>query len=283
MDLANKVCVVTGANSGIGKETVRILARRGAYVVMICRNRERAIRAKEEIVSETGHEKIEVMLADLAVQHHVREAASRIRDKFLKVDILINNAGIIPYKKKITIDGIEKTMAVNHLAPFLLTNLLLEPLKKAEDARVINVSSEVHRMGINNFDLANLQLEQSYSPMKAYSLSKLCNIMFTYELSKRCANTSITAVSLHPGFAQTKLAENASWIMKTFYFFGKHFMQSAKSSAQTIINLATSDEIASYNGKYFKKTKVSSPASIAYNDKYTKKLWEKSEILTGLS
>lgn len=283
MDLANKVCVVTGANSGIGKETVRAMARRGAHVVMVCRNRERAVQAKEELVSDTGHKEIEIMLADLAVQHHVREVASRIRDKFLKVDILINNAGFIPNKKKITIDGVEKTLAVNHLAPFLLTNLLLEHMEKAEEARIINVSSELHRMGTSNFDLDNLQLDRHYSPMKAYSLSKLCNIMFTYELSKRCADTSITAISLHPGFVQTQLAESASWIMKLFYFFGQPFMQSAEAGSRTLIKLATFDDISSLNGKYFRKTKVSSPSSIAYNDKFTKKLWEKSELLTGLS
>lgn len=283
MDLANKLCVVTGANSGIGKETVREFALQGAYVIMVCRNEQRARDAKQEIIADTGHIGIEIMLADLAIQHDVRKLAEQITSDYDKVDLLVNNAGIIPGDREETIDGIEKTLAINHLAPFLLTNLLMDHLKKAPEARVVNVSSEVHRMGAQAFDLDNLQLQKDYAPMKAYGISKLCNVMFTHELAKRCRDTAITTNSLHPGVVRTQLAEDANWLMKLFYLIGKPFMRSPKSGAQTTIYLSTSDEVRSVSGKYFQNQKQKSPASIAYDDSITQALWEKSEELTGLS
>lgn len=283
MNLANKLCIVTGANSGIGKETVRALARQGAYVVMVCRNEQRAQKAKDDLIADTGHTGLEVMLADLALQHDVRQLAGQITDQFDHVDILVNNAGIIADKREETLEGIEKTLAINHLAPFLLTNLLLDHLQKAPDARVVNVSSEVHRMGASYFDLDNLQLTENYSPTRAYGISKLCNIMFTHELAKRTQDTSITTNSLHPGVVRTHLAEEASWMMKLFYWIGAPFMRSPKSGAQTSIYLATSDEVRSTSGKYFKNKKPTEPASIAYDDELTEGLWTKSKTLTGLS
>jgi len=283
MDLANKLCVVTGANSGIGKETVREFARQGAYVIMVCRNEQRAKDAKQEIIIDTGHTGIEIMLADLAIQHEVRELAEQITSEYDDIDLLVNNAGIIPGDREETIDGIEKTLAINHLAPFLLTNLLMDHLKKGSEARVVNVSSEVHRVGAQSFDLDNVQLQKDYTPMKAYGISKLCNVMFTHELAKRCKDTSITTNSLHPGVVRTQLAEEASWLMKLFYLVGKPFMRSPKSGAQTTIYLSTSEEVRSVSGKYFRNKKQKSPASIAYDDSITQALWEKSEKLTGLS
>jgi len=283
MDLANKLCVVTGANSGIGKETVREFARQGAYVIMVCRNEQRAKDAKQEIIIDTGHTGIEIMLADLAIQHEVRELAEQITSEYDDIDLLVNNAGIIPGDREETIDGIEKTLAINHLAPFLLTNLLMDHLKKGSEARVVNVSSEVHRVGAQSFDLDNVQLQKDYTPMKAYGISKLCNVMFTHELAMRCKDTSITTNSLHPGVVRTQLAEEASWLMKLFYLVGKPFMRSPKSGAQTTIYLSTSEEVRSVSGKYFRNKKQKSPASIAYDDSITQALWEKSEKLTGLS
>ncbi|TYP92034.1 NAD(P)-dependent dehydrogenase, short-chain alcohol dehydrogenase family [Fodinibius salinus] len=283
MDLTNKLCVVTGANSGIGKETARAFAQQEAYVVMICRNEQRARTAKKEIINSTGHTGIEIVLADLTVQQDVRQAADQIIQQFDRVDILVNNAGIIPDDRQETVDGIEKTLAINHLAPFLLTNLLLDHLQKAEQGRIVNVSSEVHRVGASIFDLDNIQLKDNYTPMKAYGLSKLCNIMFTHQLAKRTTDTSITANCLHPGVVNTQLAEEANWIMKFFYWIGKPFMKSPQSGAETIIYLSTSDEVRDISGKYFKNQKEASPASIAYDDVISEKLWEQSEELTDLS
>lgn len=283
MDLSNKLCVVTGANSGIGKETVRAFARQGAYVIMLCRNEERAEQARREIVADTGHSGLEIVLADLALQYDVRKAADQLTDQFDHIDILVNNAGFIPSRRELTPDGIEKTLAVNHLAPFLLTNLLLEHLKKAVDARVVTVSSEVHRLGARVFDPHNLQLSQGFSGMKAYGLSKLCNIMFTHELAKRTTGSAVSANCLHPGVVGTQLSEEAGWMTKLFYTIGGPFMRSPEQGAQTSIYLATSKEVQSISGKYFKNCRQVEPASIAFEDAQTETLWEISEQLTGLT
>ncbi|MEL7832583.1 SDR family oxidoreductase [Fodinibius sp. Rm-B-1B1-1] len=283
MDLNNKLCVVTGANSGIGKETVRSFAADGAYIIMVCRNEKRAQQARQDIIEDTGNTGIEIVLADLAIQHDVRLAAQQITNQFDQINILVNNAGLIADKREETVDGIEKTLAVNHLAPFLLTNLLWDHLQKANETRVINVSSEVHRIGAKCFDINDLQLTENYSPMNAYGVSKLCNIMFTHELAKRSKDNTIAAYSLHPGVVRTQLAEEAGWAMKLFYWIGKPFMRSPKSGAETTIYLATSNDLSSKNGKYFKNKKVTKPSAIAYDNEITAQLWDRSEKLTGLS
>lgn len=280
MDLTNRLCVVTGANSGIGKETVRDFARRGAYVIMVCRNEARANQARREIVKDTGHTGLEIVLADLAVQYDIRRAAEEITAQFDHVDILVNNAGYLPNEREVTADGIEKTLAVNHLAPFLLTKLLLNSLQQAKEARVITVSSEVHRLGARVFDLDNLQLKNNFSPMKAYGLSKLCNIMFTYELAKQTHDDAITANCLHPGVVSTQLSEEAGWATKLFYLMGKPFMRSPEGGAQTSIYLATSDEVQNVSGRYFKNKQLASPSNIAFDDKKTAQLWEQSNKMT---
>lgn len=282
MDISNKLCVVTGANSGIGKEIVREFARQEAYVVMICRNEKRAKRAKREIINDTGHTGIEVMLADLAIQYDIRDVADQITGKFEEIDILVNNAGIIPGKRKETIDGIERTLAINHLAPFLLTNLLLDKLKNATDGRVITTASGAHRRATGIFDLNNLQLRNGYKPMEAYGLSKLCNIMFTHELAKRCQGSSVTANCFHPGLVGTQLTDESNFLINSIFKLGKPFMRSPKKGAETAIWLATADEVKSVNGKYFKDKKETKPEMIAYQDELTENLWEISEELTGL-
>ena len=283
MNMQNKLCIVTGANSGIGKATTLRLVEMGAYVVMVCRNEEKANKAKEEIINKTGNTGVEVMLADLAYQYEIREVADHFRNKYDQLDVLINNAGMIPSKREETIEGIEKTLAVNHLGPFLLTNLLIDHLKTAPEARIINVSSEVHRLGASIFHLSNLQLEEGFSPTKAYGLSKLCNIMFTRELASRLADTSVTANALHPGVVSTHLASDASWMMKLFYTIGTPFMKSPAKGAETPLYLATSDEVEGVSGKYFKNKKEIKPADVALDDDLCRKLWEISEELTHLN
>lgn len=282
MDMNNKVCLVTGANSGIGKETTMVLAQMGAYVIMLCRNQEKAERARQDIINQTGHRGIDIIIADLAHQYDIRQAAETFKTTFDALDVLVNNAGIIPSKRTETPEGIEQTLAINHLGPFLLTNLLEEPLKKSTTGRIINVSSEVHRLGAKVFDINNLQLTEGYSPMKAYGISKLCNIMFTHELAKRWDTSDVTVNALHPGVVSTHLASDASWVMKLTYLIGRPFMRSPKSGAQTSIYLATSDEVTGVSGQYFKNKKVTDPAPIARNDDITRQLWQKSNVLTGL-
>ena len=283
MEMQNKLCMITGANSGIGKATAMELANRGAYVVIGCRDEEKAEKAKEDIIAKTGNSGVEVMLADLSYQYEIREVADHFKSKFDELDVLINNAGMIPSKREETMEGLEKTFAVNHLAPFLLTNLLMEPLKAASAARIINVSSEVHRVGAPIFDLSNLQLEQNFTPIKAYGLSKLCNIMFTRELARRLQETRVTANALHPGVVSTHLADEASWLMKLFYFVGTPFMKSPRRGAETPLYLAASEQVEGVSGKYFRNKKAVKPAAIALDEELNRRLWERSEQLTGLN
>ena len=261
VNMEHKLCMVTGANSGIGKVTARKLAEAGAYVVMLCRNEEKANHAREEIIRETGNTGVEIIIADLGLQFDIRRAADRFNSKFDQLDVLVNNAGTITSDRVETPDGIEKTFAVNHLGPFLLTNLLLDALHVAPAARVVNVSSESHRMGANVFDLDNLQLTGGFTPMKAYGISKLCNIMFTHELAKRTENTSIITNALHPGTVSTGIVSEASWTLKILFMIGRPFMRSKEMGAETSIYLATSPEVGDISGKYFKNKKISTTSS----------------------
>jgi NAD(P)-dependent dehydrogenase (short-subunit alcohol dehydrogenase family) len=282
MNLDNKVCLVTGANSGIGKVTARELARQGAQLFMLCRNEERAKSARRDIVNETGNENIEIILADFARQSEVRKAAAEILEKVDALDILVNNAGRINHDRTETPDGIEQTLAINHLAPFLLTNLLMEALQKARFARIVNVASVAHKYGLPVFDIDNLQLKTKFTPMKAYGVSKLCNIMFTHELAKRINSRQMITNCMHPGMVRSNFSMEGPLWLKMVYVLGKPFLRSNDRGARTVVYLATSDEVKNINGKYFHNEKVAKPAPIAFNDQITEALWNKSASLTGL-
>lgn len=282
MDLANKLCVVTGANAGIGKVVAREFASRGAYLVMVCRNEERALRARDEIVRSTGNSGVEVMLADFAWQYEIREVASRIKAKFEQVDVLVNNAGTVLSRREETLDGIEKTFAVNHLAPFLLTNLLMDRLLSAPDARVITVASGAHRRGAGIFHMGNLQLETGWSSYRAYGLSKLCNIMFTHELARRTGGTGLTALSMHPGVVSTRLTKKAGWFTHLAWTLGRPFMRSPEKGADTIIWLAEDESVRRRSGGYFRDRAEREPHSLATDNELTEELWEISAGLCSL-
>lgn len=280
--MSDKLCLITGANSGIGKATATKLAGMGMYILMLCRNEQKAERAKTEIIQKSGNSSVEILLADLSLQHDIREAAAKFNNRFDQLDLLINNAGFIASSREETPEGIEKTFAVNHLAPFLLTNLLLDPLKAAQAARVINVSSDTHRTAASSFELDNLQLQRDFSPMKAYGLSKLCNIMFTKELARRTADEALIANSLHPGVVRSNLTDDASWLMHLLFTIGKPFMKSPESGAETSVYLAISDEVGGVSGAYFKNKKRKKPAEIAEDQQLAQQLWERSAKLTDL-
>lgn len=280
--MENKLCIVTGATSGIGKAAALKLADRGAYLILLSRNEEKARRIRDELIAQTANTGIEIMLADFSYLYEIREVAEQILAKFNRIDVLINNAGMMAAKREETLDGIERTIAVNHMAPFLLTNLLLPALKAAKQARIINVSSEAHRLGASIFNAEDLQLRKNYSPMKAYGLSKLYNIMFTHELAKRLKDTAVTANAMHPGLVNTGLARQAQWYLKLIYLIGGPFMRSPASGAETILYLATSEDAEKTTGKYFKRREIYPPASLAFDDTLSALLWEKSEQLTGL-
>jgi NAD(P)-dependent dehydrogenase (short-subunit alcohol dehydrogenase family) len=276
----NKLCIVTGANSGIGFETSKALAQKGAFLIMVCRNEEKAQAAKEEIIRETNNHGIEIVLCDFSIQSEIRAAAEEIKSKYDQVDVLINNHGFLASGRRETVDGLEETFAVNHIGYFMFTNLLLDHLKAADNARIINVASEAHRVG--EFDPDNLQLNEGFKPFKAYGNSKLFNILFTKALAERLTDTNVTANCLHPGVVGSNFGQSGNWLMRLAYTVGKPFMISSQKGAETPIYLATSDEVTDVNGAYFKNKKVSTPTKTARNKEAAKKLWDMSEKLCGL-
>jgi len=277
-----RICMITGANSGIGKITALELAKMGANVVMICRNVEKGEVARKEIVKKTGNRSIELLLADFSSQSAVRKLVHDFKLKYSKLHVLINNIGTIMPIKTFTEDGLETTFAVNHLGCFLLTNLLLDIIKKSAPARIINVSSESHKDRV--IDFSNLNGERNYNLYKAYAQSKLANILFTYELARRLGDTKVTINCLHPGMVRTKIWQKSgrSMLMKVFMRIFSLCLKSAQEGAQTSIYLASSPELESITGKYFidKKMVLSSPVS--YDEGLAKQLWEVSEKLVGL-
>jgi NAD(P)-dependent dehydrogenase (short-subunit alcohol dehydrogenase family) len=281
METTHKVCVITGANSGIGYETTKALAAMGMFVVMVCRNEGKALAARNQLVRETANSGIEVVICDFAIQHDIREAARAINEKFDKIDILINNHGSVAAKREETIDGIEKTFAVNHLGYFLFTNLLLDKIKAADAGRIINVASNAHKGA--KFDPENLQQEQSFSSLNAYSVSKLCNILFTMELAERLKGTNVTANSLHPGFVDTGIVDESNILVKSLWLMGKPFAKNPRQGARTSVYLATSPDVKNISGEYFNNRKITRPSMEARNMDHAKTLWEISEELTGLS
>jgi NAD(P)-dependent dehydrogenase (short-subunit alcohol dehydrogenase family) len=272
-----KTCLVTGANSGIGRVTALELARRGAHVVMVCRDRARGEAALAEIKQASGNEQVELMLCDLSSQADIRRFADEFKATHDRLDVLINNAGLYLRKRETTVAGIEMTFAVNHLAYFLLTNLLLDVLKRSAPARVVNVSSDAHKHGHINFD--DLQGEKSYSGVKAYCHSKLANILFTRELSRRLAGTRVTANCLHPGAVATGIFRA---LPKPIEAVIKLLTISPEKGARTSVYLASSPDVEGVSGKYFVRSAEAPPSAEAQDDQVAARLWAESARLTGL-
>jgi NAD(P)-dependent dehydrogenase (short-subunit alcohol dehydrogenase family) len=279
--MTNKLCIITGANSGIGFETAKELARQGAFIVMVCRNEDKAVAAKRAIQQDTPSAGIDIVLCDFSSQDEIRKAADEIINKYEKIDILINNHGFIASEYQETVDGFESTFAVNHLGYFLFTNLLLPTILNSGSARIINVASEAHRNG--TFDPENLQLKDNFKAWQAYGNSKLFNILFTIELAERLKGTDVTANCLHPGVVKTNFSAGLRPMFKLFWWIGQPFMKSEKEGAQTTIYLATSPEVEEVNGAYFADCKVKTPRKQALDPTAARKLWEISEEFTGLN
>lgn len=273
-----RICMVTGANSGIGFVTSRELARMGATVLMVCRSRERGEAAVSEIVRETSNESIELMIADLSSQREVRRLVADFKEAHDRLHVLMNNAVIWPVKRMLTVDGLEMQFAVNHLAPFLLTNLLLDVLKASAPARVINVSSGIHKRARIDFD--DLQAERGYKHMRAYGQSKLANILFTYELARRLAGIRVTVNSFTPGMTKTNLGRHMSRGAQLIF---RLIAKKTEKGASTAIYLATSPEVEGVTGKYFADCKQVRSSKLSYDENLAKQLWKASERLTGLS
>ena len=276
--MSNKVCIVTGANTGIGKATALALAKHGATVVMLCRSRERGEAARAEIAAASGRD-VDLIVADLSVQAEIRRAANEFVARYTRLDVLINNAAVLMPKKTMTADGIETMFAVNHLAYFLLTNLLLELLKASGSSRIINVSSNAHRF-IKKLDFDDLQGEKKFGTLRAYALSKLANIYFTYALARRLRGTAVTANALHPGVIRSEL--NRSMPALAVWFFNK-FTKPPEEGASTPLYLATSPEVEGVSGRYFDACREKTTTPISYDVEASEQLWRLSAKLTGIN
>ncbi|XP_069494830.1 retinol dehydrogenase 12-like [Ambystoma mexicanum] len=277
--LHGKVVVITGANTGIGKETASDLARRGARVVIACRDVAKGEAAASKIRAETGNEQVVVRKLDLADTKSVGEFAERMRKEEERIHILINNAGVMmcPYSK--TVDGFEMQLGVNHLGHFLLTYLLLDVLKKSAPARIVNVSSLAHHFGRIKFE--DLQCEKSYQSALAYCRSKLANILFTRELAKRLKGTQVTVNALHPGSVRSELVRH-SFLLSKAWTLCSFFIKTPKEGAQTNIYCAVAEELESVSGKYFSDCSPAYVSSQGRNDETARKLWDVSCRLLGI-
>lgn len=275
--MQGKRVIITGANSGIGKETAVALAAQGAQIVMLCRNRARAEAARTEIIQRSGNDQIDIVLGDFASLASVAAAAETIKQRYNRIDVLLNNAGAYFSKRENSQDGYEMTFAVNHLAPFLLTKLLLPVLEASQPARIINVSSLAHTLTGMNFK--QLQDPTSYNGLFVYARSKLANILFTYALAERLKGRNITANTLHPGTIASGFAEGGSDLFAWFIRLGRPFMISAEEGAKTSIYLASSPDVAQTTGKYFVKSKMRHSSGASYDRANQQLLWQLSEEL----
>jgi NAD(P)-dependent dehydrogenase (short-subunit alcohol dehydrogenase family) len=283
--------MITGATSGIGEVTAHEIAAMGAEVILVARNESKAQRVAREIEAETPGASVRYMLADLAVMDSVRNLAETFKAEYDRLDVLINNAGMMFTDKRITTDGYEQTFALDHLNYFLLTNLLLPEIKAAgtpeRKARIINVSSNAHRMGQMNFD--NLNAEKGYNAMNAYGMAKLANVMFTYALHRRLQadGADVVTNALHPGFVNTGFGKNndgiAGLLSKALLMLTRPMQLSADQGAETQIYLATSPKVEDVSGKYFVKKKPVSSSKASYDEAAQERLWTLSEEMTGLT
>ena len=278
--MSDKVCLITGATSGIGQVTALELAKMGSTVVITARNQTKAEQAIEKIRSEAGSRKVEGLVADLSSQTEVRSLASEFKRHYDRLDVLINNAGAIYMRRTESSDGIEMTFAGNHLAPFLLTNLLLDTLERSAPARIINVSSNSHEGQVIDFD--DIQCQHNYQFMRAYGKSKLGNILFTYELDRRLAGSGVTVNALHPGFVGTNMGANNGWIVRLFLPLTRLWAISSQDGAETSIYLASAPEVERVSGEYFYQKQSIPSSQYSQDEEIAKRFWQVSAEMTGL-
>jgi NAD(P)-dependent dehydrogenase (short-subunit alcohol dehydrogenase family) len=273
------VCVVTGATSGIGKAAATALARLGATVVLVGRDRGRTEAAAAEIAPVSASPP-RAEFADLASLEQVRGLAGRL-DGLERIDVLINNAGLVLGERRITPDGLEHVFALNHLAPFLLTSLLLPKLTASAPARVVTVTSDAHSAA--RLDLSDPNLEHGWDSWRSYANSKLANILFTRELARRLDGTGVTANCAHPGVVRTGFGRESRPLLKLGITIARPFMLSPERGADTIVYLASSPDVAGQTGGYYVKRQRREPSAAARDDAAARELWELSEKLTGLA
>jgi retinol dehydrogenase-14 len=280
--LSDRTVLVTGASSGMGPHVATELARMGAEVVMVARDREKGEVARARAKARSGSQAISLMHCDFASQADIRKLASDFAAKHARLDVLVNNAGSVSATRQLTGDGLEQTFAVNHLGYFLLTNLLLPLLERSAPSRVVNVASVAHRQG--DIDFENLEYQRGgYTTMRAYSRSKLANVLFTAELARRLAGKGVTVNCLHPGAVATNIWSYAPWFMRPLLAVAKRFMLGPEEGARAIVHLATSPDLEGQTGGYYEKGRRVSPSPSAQDGALAKRLWETSARMVKLA
>jgi NAD(P)-dependent dehydrogenase (short-subunit alcohol dehydrogenase family) len=275
-----KICLVTGATNGIGLVTASELARQGARVTLVSRNAERCQAAIERIHQETGNQDVDFIAADLSSLSEIRRAAQEFQKRHARLDVLVNNAGGFFWKRVETVDGLEMSFALSHLGYFLLTNLLLETIKASAPARIINVSSDAHRGAHIKFD--DLQNKRRYAGFRTYAQSKLMNVLFTYELSRRLEGSGVTVNAMHPGFVASGFAKNNGLLFRIFMPLAQIGALSPEEGARTSIYLASSPDLEGASGKYFTKERAVQSDPASYDKQTARQLWDVSLELTHL-
>jgi NAD(P)-dependent dehydrogenase (short-subunit alcohol dehydrogenase family) len=278
--LANKVCLITGATSGIGEESAKELNKMGAEIIFIARNEEKGNRLKQELQNDSGREAT-MIIADLSSQAEVKKAANEFLALNKPLDILLNNAGIMNRERNETVDGFEEVFSVNHLAYYTFSLLLAEKLKETKESRVINVASGAHQF-VKDMNFEDLQSEETFKPMQVYGQSKLANILFTKSLAKKLSDFDVTVNCLHPGFVSTGIGSNNKGVWNFLMFLAKPFARKTDKGAETSIFLCSSSEVKDVSGEYFVDCKIEKVSKAANSTEQANQLWEISSKLTGL-
>ncbi len=281
--MQDKICLVTGATSGIGKATALGLAQQGATVIIVARDISRGQVAQHEIQTKSDNSEIHLLQADLSSQASIRQLAETFQQRYSQLHVLINNAGTTQLKRQETVDGMEMTFAVNHLAPFLLTNLLLDVLKASAPARIINVASDAYKTG--SVPLDDLQTQHDYNFWRAYARSKLALVLCTYELARKLQGTGVTANCVHPGFVGTNMGKNnvGPKAGKVLTFILSRLGASPEDGAKTSLYLATSPDVEGVTGKYFARSALRQSTPLTYDQTLQRQIWTESARLVNLT
>jgi len=278
-DVNNKNILITGATSGIGRESALALSKMGANITFIARNKLKAENLLTDI-NKISNGQNSFIIADLSSQKDIKSASEKYIDKNISLDVLLNNAGLINFKRNETIDGFEETFAINHLAYFSLTNLLLDKIKESNSARIVNVSSAAHQF-VKRMNFDDIHSKKSYKPFQVYGYTKLANILFTKKLSSMLKNKKITVNCLHPGVVGTSFGQNNSNnLNKVLSFIAKPFMRTSEKGAETSIYLCSSPDVSDISGQYFYNCKVTKTSKWAQSKEDADKLWDLSEKMT---
>ena len=279
-DIKDKNVLITGATSGIGRAAAINLSSIGANIFFVARDKVKAQFLVDDIHKISGKEAIPI-IADLSSQSDIREAAQKFNKLNLPLHVLLNNAGLINKERKETVDGLEEVFAINHIAYFLLTMLLLDRLKEANNSRIVNVSSGAHAF-VKGFNFEDYQAKNTYKPFQVYGYSKLANILFTKKLSDILKEDNITVNCLHPGVVGTSFGQNNGNLQKTLFYIAKPFMRSSEKGAETSIYLCSSSNVSDISGEYFYNCKLAKTTKWAQSQEDADRLWDLSKNLTGL-